>query len=81
MSFEEQARDFKIWQPTEADIEILKKTKAPNTPNMTWEELYEHAAKEEGLEPGEDFSSFVKRIRNNQEENDDEPENPIRNAA
>ncbi|MDD4901815.1 MAG: hypothetical protein PHE24_01640 [Patescibacteria group bacterium] len=67
--------------PGNIDEKILKKTPAPGAAGLTWGELYEHAAAENELKSGEDFFSYVRRLKKLWEEEDDKPSAPVSKAA
>jgi hypothetical protein len=82
MNFKEQIESLPQKEGLDiVDEKLLRQTKITGAAGMTWEELYNQASNDNELESNEDFFTFVRRIKKSQEDNDQNPENPIRNAA
>ena len=80
MSFKEQIE--KISGPEKRDEfteKALRSTEAPGCAGLTWGDVYDDAAREYDLLPGEDIFAFVDRMKKAQE--NEEPERPARRAA
>ena len=79
MSFKEQIDKIGPEARDEFTEKVLRNTEAPGCAGMTWGELYDNAASEDELEPGEDIFAYVERVKKAQE--GEEPKKPLKKAA
>ncbi|HTW96638.1 MAG TPA: hypothetical protein VMD74_03225 [Candidatus Methylomirabilis sp.] len=81
MNFKEQFSIFKNEKPDNLDERELRKKPVPNSGGvMNLGELYEQTKNNNELLPGENFLSFVERMKKTWQ-GEDEPDKPVKRAA